>query len=236
MTSQHLKRTSMPKSWPVKKKNIKFIAKPNAGSHKLKYVSSMVILIRDVLKFASTSKEVKRVLHQEEILVNGKRIQDIKAAIGMFDVIEIKKLAEKYILLFDEVGRIKLVPTKEDLIYLKVSKKTVTPGKKYQLNFMNGFNFFVTKKEFIGTKVNDTVVYDFAKKKMSSILNLKENNFVYVFDGKFQGKFGQVKSFISYNGVAKDVVSLDVEGVEQNTAKDYCFVVGAKKEDLGRFE
>lgn len=236
MTNQHLKRTSMPTSWPVKKKNIKFIAKPNAGSHKLKYVVSVVVLLRDVLKYTSTSKETKRVLHQEEVLINGKRVTDINTSIGMFDVIEIKKLSEKYTLLFNEIGRIKLVVSKDDLIYLKVSKKTVTPGKKYQLNFMNGFNILVTEKEFIGIKVNDTVIYDFTKKKISSILNLKVGNFVYIFDGNFQGKFGQVKSFISYNGVAKDVVSLDVEGIEHNTAKDYCFVVGAKKADLERFE
>lgn len=236
MTSQHLKRTSMPTSWPVKKKNIKFIAKPNSGSHKLEYVSSMVIILRDVLKYASTFKEAKRILHQEEVLVNGKRVQDVRTAFGMFDILDIKKLNEKYTLLFNEVGRIKLVSTKDDLIYLKVSKKTVTPGKKYQLNFMNGFNLLVSEKEFMGIKVNDTVVYDFAKKKVNSIINLKIGNFVYIFDGKFQGKFGEVISFISYKGVARDVVTLKIDGIEHSTAKDFCYVIGSKASDLARFE
>lgn len=236
MTSQHLKRTNMPKSWPVKRKNITFIAKPNPGSHKLKYISSLVIILRDVLKYASTFKEAKRIIYQEDLFINSKKVQDVRTAFGMFDLLEIKKLNEKYTLLFDETGRIKLVPTKDDLIYLKVSKKTVTAGKKYQINFMNGFNLLVSEKEFIEIKVNDTVVYDLVKKKIDSIINLKIGNFVYIFDGKFQGKFGEIISFTSYKGVAKDVVTLKINGIEHSTAKDFCYVIGNKSSDLARFE
>jgi len=234
--TRHLKRHSMPTSWPVKRKNITFVAKPQPGSHKRDYVTSVVVLLRDELGYAQTSKEAKRIVHEEEILVNGKKVTDIKSAVGIFDVFEIKKTSEKFTVLFNEVGRLKLVATKEDLIYLKVSKKTLTPGKKCQLNFMNGFNLLVDEKTFAGVKVNDTVVYDFAKKKISSIMNLKEKAQVYFFDGKFKGQFGEVKSFIAYNGLARDVAQVEINETEHNTAKDYCFVIGAKKADIKRFE
>ena len=57
--NQHLKRNSAPTSWPIKRKNITFIAKPKPGSHKSKYVTSVLVLLRDVLKYSETSKETK---------------------------------------------------------------------------------------------------------------------------------------------------------------------------------
>ena len=225
----------MPASWPVKKKNIKFIAKPNPGSHKIAYVTPVVILLRDILNYAGTAKEVKQIVHNEEILINGNRVNDIKTACGLFDIFEIKKTDEKYMVLLNTVGRLNLIPVKDNLIFLKVSGKRILGKEKYQLNFMNGFNIVCDKKIFQTVRVNDTIIYDFNKKKISSILNLKEGNFVYIFDGKFQGKFAQIKSFINYNGVSKDIAVLDIDGNEASTAKQYCYVVGTKKTDLKRF-
>ncbi len=65
---------------------------------------------------------------------------------------------------------------------------------------------------------------------------MKEGAQVYVFDGKFKGKLGEIKSFTHYSGVTRDVAQITIGKVEHNTAKDYCYVVGAKKEDLKRFE
>ena len=225
----------MPASWPVKKKNITFVVSPNPGSHKREYVVPVVILLRDLLGVAATSKEVKQIVHNEEVLINGKKVNDIKTPVGIFDIFEIKKTNEKYVLLFNQVGRINLVPTKDDLIYLKITGKKILSNNKFQFNFMNGFNILIDKKSFSTAKVNDTVVYDFTKKKVSSIINLKEGNFVYVFDGKFKGTLAEIKSFINYNGVSKDIIVLDIEGKEQSTIKDYCYVIGTKKTDIKRF-
>ena len=138
----------MPSSWPIKRKNIIFIAKPRAGSYKLKYITSVLVLLRDVLNYAQTSKEVKHIVHNEEILVNGRKVLDIKTAVGIFDTFEISKTKEKFTILFDTVGRLKLIKAKDNLIYLKVTNKTITSGKKFQLNFMNGYNTLVSEKDF----------------------------------------------------------------------------------------
>ena len=225
----------MPTSWPVKKKNITFIGKPNPGSHKRKYVISVLILLREKIGYAATSKEAKQIIYNEEILLNGKRVTDIKTPCGIFDVFEIKATKEKYIILFDTVGKIKLVPTKDDFIYLKITSKKTLPGNKFQLNFMNGYNLLIDKKTFIGVKVEDTVVFDYTKKKVVSIINLKVGNYVYLFDGKFKGTFGLLKKLIPNNGISKDNVTLEIDGKENTTAKDFCYVIGSKKEDLKRF-
>ncbi len=225
----------MPSSWPIKRKNITFISKPRAGSHKLKYITSVLVLLRDVLSYAQIGKEVKHIVHNDEILVNGRKISDIKTAVGIFDTFEISKTKEKFTVLFDTFGRLKLIEAKDNLIYLKVTNKTITSGKKFQLNFMNGYNTLVSEKDFKKVSVNGTVVYDYSKKKISDILSLKEDSFVYIFDGKFRGRFGKIKNFINYNGITRDAVSLEINKEVHTTAKDYCYVVGIKEEDLKKF-
>lgn len=223
--TRHLKRTNMPNSWPVKKKGITFITRPNAGSHKLDYVTSVVVLLREVLGYAKTAKDAKYIVYNEELLVNGKKVTDIKTAVGMFDIFEITKTSEKFVLIFDEVGRLKLVPTKDSTITLKIASKSILKNGKFQLNMMNGYNVLVDEKAFKKAKVEDSVVYDYTKKAIKKVVELKEGAQVYLFDGKFKGQFATVKGFTKYNGLANDLVTLDIAGAEASTAKAYCYVL-----------
>ena len=154
----------------------------------------------------------------------------------MFDVLELKKTNEKYVVLFDNFGKLKLVSVKADEVLLKVSGKKQVVGSKFQLNFMNGFNIIVDEKTAKTVKVNDTMVYDFIKKKVVKTLALKEGVFAYFFDGKFRGSFGEIKEFVNHKGLTKDVVKVQIGGNVESTAKEYAFVVGTKKDDLKRFE
>ncbi|MFW5704487.1 MAG: S4 domain-containing protein [Nanoarchaeota archaeon] len=236
MVKLHLKRHSMPASWPVKRKNIQFVAKPNAGSYKREYVVPMQVLLRDVLQIAHTTKEAKYIVNHEEVKVNGKKVEDAKFPVGIFDVVEIPKTSQKFTILFNEKGRFRTIDVKDSNIYEKVTKKTVLSAKKYQINFMSGHNLLVDEKTFKQLNTGDTIIFDFDKKKVSGVLPLKEGNVAYVFDGNYKGKFGVIKSFANYNGLTRDNVGLEIEGQIQTTAKDYCFVVGTKKEDLKRFD
>lgn len=233
--TRHLKRNSMPKSWPIKKKNITFVVKPNSGSHKLKYVTPLVIILRDVLKLALTSKEAKFIVNNKNILVNSKKILDIKYPVGLFDILEIKELSKKYMVLFDTFGKIRLIDQKEDILFLKVSGKKVISKDKFQLNFMNGFNLLVDKKVFDSIKVSDSISFDFVKNKIISVINLKENNYVYIFDGKFIGNIAKIRGFKSYNGLAEDVINIELKDENHSTAKKYCFAISTKDIDLKRF-
>jgi small subunit ribosomal protein S4e len=227
--SRHLKRNSMPTSWPVQRKTITFIGRPKAGSHKRDYVVSTLILLRDVLKYTHTTKEAKYVVNEQEFLVNGRKITDIKSPVGLFDVVEIPAMKEKFVVLLNEVGRVKLVASKDQVVTLKISNKTKAKGGKLQLNFMNGYNVLVDEKTFNSVSVEDSVEYDFTKKAIVKSLPLKEGSSVYVFDGKYQGLVGSVKGFHKFNGITRDTVQIEIDGTVQTTAKDYCYVVADTK-------
>jgi small subunit ribosomal protein S4e len=236
MGFNHLKRHSAPKSWPIKRKNITFIAKPNAGSHNMKYVIPVVVLFRDVLNYAETSKEVKKIVNAEEILVNGKVVKDIRFPVGIFDVLEIKSTEEKFVLVLDSFGKFKLVEEKSNTMYLKLSSKTKIKGGKLQFGFMNGFTLFVDEKTFNTAKVNDTIVYDFVKKSIESIVNLKAGVYVYFFDGNYVGKLGKINSIEKKSGITSDIVEVEINGDIHTTIKKYAFAISSKKTDLKRFE
>jgi small subunit ribosomal protein S4e len=227
--SRHLKRNSMPTSWPVQRKTITFIGRPKSGSHKRDYVVSALILLRDVLKYTHTTKEAKYVVNEQEFLVNGRKITDVKSPVGLFDIVEIPAMKEKFVVLLNEVGRVKLVASKDQVVTLKVSNKTKAKAGKLQLNFMNGYNVLVDEKTFKSVSVNDSVEYDFTKKSIVKSLPLKEGSSVYVFDGKYQGSLGVVKSFVNYNGITRDIVEIEINGTVQKTVKDYCYVVADTK-------
>lgn len=233
--SRHLKRHSMPTAWPIQRKTIPFVSRPNPGSHKREYVVSVLILLRDVLGVARNAKEAKFITNNQEILVNGKQTKNIKYPVGLFDVVEIPLTKEKYTVLFDEYGKVKLASASDDNVLLKVSGKKQIKGGKFQLNLMNGYNLIVDEKTFKATNVEDTIAYDFKKNKVTSTIALAPKSYVFIYDGKFQGQYGQVKEFTSYNGLTKDAVEVTIGKEDHKTIKEYCYAIGTKADDMKRF-
>ena len=229
---RHLKRHSMPTSWPAQRKSITFITKPNPGSMKRDYVVAAVVLLRDILGLVHTTKEAKYVVNKEYVKVNGVIIKNIKAPIGMFDIVEIEKTGQKLSFVFDTLGRIKVVDVKGDSLLVKVANKTLVKGGNYQINGFGGFNTIVSEKEAAKIVTGSTLVVDLVKKKVSKVLALDVKSKVYIMDGKYVGLAGDVKEVTKYNGVAPDLVTINTKDGEYTTALSYCFVV----DELGRVE
>ena len=65
MVKRHLSRLTAPKSWPIKRKSTKWITRPHPGPHTLKNCMSLNIVLKNILKYAKTTKEVKKILDDE---------------------------------------------------------------------------------------------------------------------------------------------------------------------------
>jgi len=112
MGSKHLSRLTVPKTWKIKKKGIKYIIKPKPGMHNSKLGMPINIMFKDLLKYAKTTKEVKTILNNQESLVDGKRRKDPAFIIGFMDVLSIPKIKEYYRILINKDE--KLIPVKID--------------------------------------------------------------------------------------------------------------------------
>jgi len=83
----HLKREQSPKNWPIERKGTTYVVRPN---YNINNGIPVLIIIRDILKFAKTRKEVKRAMNARQILLNNKVIFDENSNAVLFDVITIK--------------------------------------------------------------------------------------------------------------------------------------------------
>ena len=102
----HLKRIASPRTWLINRKQNKFTVRPKPGAHSLEQGLALGIVVRDLLKLASTMMEVKKLLNDQEILVDGKRRKDYRFITGLFDVITIPVLKKSFRVLLDAKGHV----------------------------------------------------------------------------------------------------------------------------------
>ncbi|MFC7231202.1 S4 domain-containing protein [Saliphagus sp. GCM10025308] len=119
--SNHQKRLSVPKSWPVERKTDVFTVKARAGPHGEAGVP-LVIILRDVLGYVDSKKEARYALSQDAILVNGEPINDEKRPIGMFDIVGFPGREEYYRVFPDEGGRLSLTEIDADAADSRLGK------------------------------------------------------------------------------------------------------------------
>jgi len=219
---KHLKRLAIPKSWSVKKRGIVFIAKPNPGPHSIKFGVSLVLIIRDMMGIAKNSKEVKKILHDNEILVDGIRRKELKFPVGFMDVIEFKKNNEYFrIVLKKSKLNIVVIDKKEAGIKpCRITGKSTLKGK-IQLNLYDGKNILVEKDNY---KVGDTIVIGLPKQDIKEHIKLEKGCLIYLIGGKHIGDIGKIEDIISnkitYKRENGDIVE---------TLKKYVFVIGKDK-------
>jgi small subunit ribosomal protein S4e len=204
----YLKRQKMPKNWPVKRKGTAYVVSPNFSTNN---GIPVLVALRDVLEIAQTRKEVKRAIHEKNILLNNKEVRDEKNNVLLFDVLTIIPLKKSYRLVLSEKGKFKLEEIKDSEAGKKVSKvinKKILRGKKTQLNLSDGINFLSDVK----CKTNDSVVINFKDRKIENCLPLQEKANVVVFSGKHAGEKGTINKIEEGN----KSIEVDVEGKKVN--------------------
>lgn len=105
--SDHLKRLNAPDSWHITKKTTKFVAKTAPGPHNANAMP-VAVWLRDQQGLARTMKEVKQILKQKDVVINGRPCRDPKMGIGIFDVIALPRIGRYYRMLWDLKGRTRL--------------------------------------------------------------------------------------------------------------------------------
>ena len=87
-------------------------------------------------------KEVKQILHQNDVIINGKPCRDPKMGIGIFDIIALPKINKYYRILRDKNGRHVSIPIDAEAAktrFCKVTNKTTVTGGKVQLEHAGRF-------------------------------------------------------------------------------------------------
>jgi len=143
--TNHQKRLSVPKSWPVERKTETFTVKAGAGPHGESGVP-LLILLRDVLGYVDNRKEARYALNQDNVIINGEAVSDEERPVGMFDIVAFTEREEYYRVFPDEGGRLTLTPMDEESAQSKLGKiegKQHVPGGDVQLTLHDGQTLLV---------------------------------------------------------------------------------------------
>lgn len=222
MVKRHLKRLAIPKSWDIKKKSNKFTTRPVPGAHSFELGMPLNLIIRDLLNYAKTNREVKKILNNKEILVDDKTRKDYRFITGFMDIISIPKLKENYRIILNKKGNLFLLQITEQEAKIKICKiigKKLVKGKT-QLNLFDSRNVLVDKDNY---KVGDSVVIEIPTQKIKEHLKLEKGTSVFVMGGKKIGTIGAVEDIIDRKIICKHNNSIF------EVPFDYIFVVGKNK-------
>jgi small subunit ribosomal protein S4e len=235
---KHLKRLNAPKSWSVPKKIHKWIVNPKVGPHKEGNYLPLLVIIRDILKYAKTIKEAKYILSNKMVLINGKPRTSFKFPVGLMDIIEIPETKEYFRVLLQPRKGLILHPINKKETSIKISKidgKTVISGGNIQLNLHDGSNILVkvsdpkkpTEDQY---KVKDSLIISTSNNKIKQHIPLKKGIYALTIAGKNLGYYGLIKKIEKRYGPFASVVTLSNKKIgDFQTALDYVFPIGLEE-------
>jgi small subunit ribosomal protein S4e len=186
------------------------------------------LVIKMLFGFAENKKEVKYMLNNKTIKVNGIRIKKNRFPIGIFDIIEFEEIGKSYKIHFDRKGRFAYTELKkgyEKVRPSKISNKTTLKNGKLQLTFDNGFTVLIDVKDKDKFKVADSVIYDFEKKSVKSVLKFEKGAHVFVTSGRHVGKDGNIKEIIPSKLGVKPEIVVQKDKDEFRTLSNYVMVL-----------
>jgi len=195
----HQKRQAVTKKIPIPRKGTKYVALSRVD---IQNSVPVVVAIRDMLKLARTAKEVKKMIKQKLLKINGKEVKDYRDSIRLFNVLEAGKT---YTLTITETGRFSFEESKEKNRVGKVVDKTLLKGKKIQLNLHDGSN--VISKDKI--KTHDSVYLD-SSNKITKHASLEKGKPCFIISGKYIGRKGKIES-------VDEKIKVKLEGKESST-------------------
>ncbi len=225
MVKRHLSMLNAPTSWPInRKKGVKWIARPSPGPHALQNCITLNLILKNILKYAGTKSEIKKILDEGKVLVNKKARKDQKFPTGIMDVLEIPSTKEHYRVLYTPKGMFTLHKISAEEAKLKPAKiigKKTLKGNKTQLNFSDGRNMIISKDEF---KVNDTIIFSMDEKwGIKKHVKFEKGSLVYIIEGKHRGMSGVIENIKLV--FSNPTIEVKAKSKTFETSKDFAFAI-----------
>jgi small subunit ribosomal protein S4e len=219
-----MKRLVAPKFWPIEKKTRKFVTEPRPGPHLKSKCIPIGLVLRDMLNYAQTVKEVKSILQSSTVKVDDRVIKDHCFPVGLMDVISVG--SEYYrVLPGKKVLYLRKISKEEAKIKLSMIKNKSCVKGKLQLNLHDGKNIRAEKDNY---KTGDVFVIDF-EKGIKDVLKFEKGAIVLITDGHNIGSVGKIEKIIVTKSTQPNQIKIKLEDKDVAIPKDYVFVVGKTK-------
>jgi small subunit ribosomal protein S4e len=190
----------------------------------------IAVWLRDHMGFARNLKEVKQILHQNDVIINGRPCRDAKMGIGIFDILSLPKINKFYRILRDKNGRhvsIEIDAEAAKTRLCKVKNKTTISGGKVQLNMRDGANLLADNTY----KAGDSVVLSLEPETRFKIVDhfpFVVGNMAMVIGGRHSGKVARIVDIVKMPGSVPNKIILEDEATKTrfDTISPYIYMVG----------
>ncbi|MBI0583623.1 MAG: 30S ribosomal protein S4e [Methanomassiliicoccus sp.] len=227
--SNEMKRLTAPRSWPVKRKTDHWITKPSPGAHALEGSIPVNVVLRDMLKVCNTAAEVRAVMFDKGLKVDGKIINNHKHGVGLMDVVSLPKAKSDYRMVMDRRGKLQLVKIPEAKASWKLCRiddKSIVPGGKTQLNLHDGRNILVEKDSY---KTGDVLKIEVPSQKILDHYKLEKGSVALLTSGSHVGEIAVVDEYVITRLAADNLVKFK-DGT--STVKSNVFVIGSRGPEI----
>jgi small subunit ribosomal protein S4e len=228
--TRHMKRHISPNFWPIHRKAAAWAVKPKPGAHRAKVSIPLIIVLRDFLKYAKTSKEARMLVHQGKVTVDGKIRRDPRYSIGLMDVLELQDTGESFRVLPDHGGRFILhsIPKEEASFKLcRITGKTTLNGGLTQLNLHDGRNLRLENGNETYS-INDIIKINLQDQGIIEKLEFKAGVRTIITGGRRQGQYGILMGLGTEPGKKKTATIRTPENEDVRTLSEYVFAVGTE--------
>jgi small subunit ribosomal protein S4e len=226
---RHLKRLNAPAHWMLDKLTGKFAPRPSPGPHKLRESLPLILFVRNRLKYALTYHEVKMIMKERNVKVDGKVRTDMTYPAGFMDVISIPKTNEHFRLLYDAKGRYVVHKIKEDETKYKLCKvRSMSVGPK-NIPYITTHDGRTIRYADPNIKVDDTVKFDLTTNQITDFIKLEPGVLVMCIGGRNLGRVGTIVSRERHLASVDIVHVKDAVGRQFATRVTNVFVIGTGK-------
>ncbi len=227
--SKHIKRIASPVTWKQPRKKFAWSVRSRAGPHSRKSSVPLMVVIRDVLKFADTSKEARNIISRGKVEVDGRIVKDYQRPIGFMDVLSVKEAGISKRVLMDHKGVLIMADLSgldANWKLVKVTGKSVAKGGKIQISTHDGRVILTNEKT---VKRGDTLKISIPEQKILEVYPMAKETSVYVTGGAHKGTITTIKEI----NVSKSYQENTVESNDNfTTTMSNIFVLGKSKSEI----
>lgn len=209
-----VKRQLAPTFWAIKRKESQFVLRVRPGPHPKHRAYPLGMVLRDVLKIASTMHEAERILNAGKVKVDGVVKRDSNLAIGLMDIIELA-IGQVYRMVPKDSALLTTVAIEDSekgVKLVRVRSKTTIKGKKTQYGFHDGKTLISDQK----LKVGDTCMIDVPKVQIKSHFAFEKGSTALIITGENAGTVGKIEDIQDgiFSLPKRALVSFDGKSVE----------------------
>ncbi len=217
-----VKRLEVPGFWPIEKKTKKYTVALLPGPHSKSNALTLAIILRELLGYAETLREVKELLNSGTVKIDGTARREAGFPVGLMDIVTVGE--EHYRILPGMNGiYMRLLDKKEPAFKLKkIVGKTATKNGIIQIHFHDGTNMIADASY----KTGDVVIFDVQSRKIKDVIKQEKGVHIIVTKGHNVGTVGILDEKRIVKSAGPNIAKISAGDRKITLPLNYIFAIG----------